>query len=276
MNRKKINTIILVFVASVIAYLFILPFLFMIFTSFKELSEALSSPSLFPKKWTLDNYIDLFSNTSSSPIGRWIFNTAVVTVGGTLLRVVVSTLAAYALARLNVPFKKFFILAIIWALAIPEVVALFPSFYIFKEMGLLNSFAPLILPSGAGVMMVYLVYNFMLSFPRELEEAAYIDGATVLQTLRKVILPSVKPIILTQGFITFIGLYNDFLWPSLVINRTQSQTLTLGIAALVLGEDYINPGLMMAATVVAVLPVTLVFVFINKYIVKGFTQSGIK
>lgn len=276
MNRKKLKTIILLFIASIIAYLFILPFMFMIFTSFKELSEALGSPSLFPGKWTVENYVSLFGNTSSSPVGKWIVNTTVVTVCGTLLRVIVSTLAAYALARLNVPHRRAFIIAIIWALAIPEVVALFPSFYIFKEIGLLNTFAPLILPSGAGVMMVYLVYNFMLSFPRELEESAYIDGASVLQTLRKIVLPSVRPIILTQGFITFLGLYNDYLWPSLVINRTESQTITLGIAALVLGEDYINPGLMMAATVVAVLPVTLIFIFINKYIVKGFTQSGIK
>ena len=276
MDRKKLKTIILLFIACIIAYLFILPFMFMIFTSFKELPDALGSSSLFPKKWTLENYKELFTNTSSSPVGKWVLNTTIVTVCGTLLRVTVSTLAAYALARLNVPFKRVFVVTIIWALAIPEIVTYFPSFYIFKEVGLLNSFAPLILPSGAGVMMVYLVYNFMLAFPKELEESAYIDGATLMQTLRKVILPSVRPIILTQGFITFLALYNDFFWPSLIINRTQSQTITLGIAALVLGENYINPGLMMAATVVAVLPVTLIFIYINKYIVKGFTQSGIK
>ncbi len=276
MDRKKLKTIILLFIACIIAYLFILPFMFMIFTSFKELPDALGSSSLLPKKWTLGNYKELFTNTSSSPVGKWVLNTTIVTACGTLLRVTVSTLAAYALARLNVPYKRAFIVAIIWALAIPEIVTYFPSFYIFKEVGLLNSFAPLILPSGAGVMMVYLVYNFMLAFPKELEESAYIDGATLMQTLRKVILPSVRPIILTQGFITFLALYNDYFWPSLVINRTQSQTITLGIAALVLGENYINPGLMMAATVVAVLPVTLIFIFINKYIVKGFTQSGIK
>ncbi len=276
MDRKKLKKIVLLFIACIVAYLFILPFMFMIFTSLKELPDALGSSSLFPKKWTLENYKELFTNTSSSPVGKWVLNTTIVTVCGTLLRVTVSTLAAYALARLNVPFKRAFVVTIIWALAIPEIVTYFPSFYIFKEVGLLNSFVPLILPSGAGVMMVYLVYNFMLAFPKELEESAYIDGATLLQTLWKVILPSVRPIILTQGFITFLALYNDYFWPSLIINRTQSQTITLGIASLVLGENYINPGLMMAATVVAVLPVTLIFIYINKYIVKGFTQSGIK
>ena len=125
-------------------------------------------------------------------------------------------------------------------------------------------------------MMVYLVYTFMLSFPKDLEEAAYLDGASTLQTLMHVVLPSIKPVLLTQGFITFLALYNDYFWPSLVISRTESQTITLGIASLVLGENWINPGLMMAATVVAVVPVMIVFIFINKYIVKGFTQSGIK
>lgn len=235
MDRKKLKKIVLLFIACIVAYLFILPFMFMIFTSLKELPDALGSSSLFPKKWTLENYKELFTNTSSSPVGKWVLNTTIVTVCGTLLRVTVSTLAAYALARLNVPFKRAFVVTIIWALAIPEIVTYFPSFYIFKEVGLLNSFVPLILPSGAGVMMVYLVYNFMLAFPKELEESAYIDGATLLQTLWKVILPSVRPIILTQGFITFLALYNDYFWPSLIINRTQSQTITLGIASLVLG-----------------------------------------
>ena len=276
MNRKKFSTILALLAASIIAYFFLLPLMFMIFTSFKGLSDALSSSSLLPKQWTVQNYIELFRNTASAPIGSWLFNTLVVTVFGTILRVVISTLAAYALARLNVPGKGIFIVIVIWALAIPDIMTLFPSYYIFRKLSLLNTFAPLILPSGAGAMMVYLVYNFMLSFPKDLEEAAYIDGASVFTTLIHVVLPSIRPVVLTQGFITFLGLYNDYLWPSLVISRTKSQTITVGIASLVLGENYVNPGLMMAATVVAVLPVLLIFIFINKYIVKGFTQSGIK
>lgn len=276
MNKKRVFTILALFAASIIAYLFLLPLMFMIFTSFKGLSDALSSSTLLPKQWTLSNYAALFKDTSSAPIGNWLFNTLIVTICGTLLRVIISTLAAYALARLNVPHKRAFVVAVICGLAIPDIMTLFPSYYIFRQLGLLDTFAPLILPSGAGAMMVYLVYSFMLSFPKELEEAAYIDGASIIKTLVHVVLPSVRPVILTQGFITFLGLYNDYLWPSLVINRTKSQTITVGIASLVLGENYINPGLMMAATVVAVLPVLLIFVFINRYIVKGFTQSGIK
>lgn len=276
MSLKKWKTAVLIFIAAIIAYLFLVPLLFMVFTSFKDLSEALGSTSLLPKVWTLKNYQDLFGNVSTSPIGRWVVNTAIVTISGTALRLVTSTLAAYALSRMNVPGKRFIVAGLVWAMAIPEIVTIFPMFYIFKELGMLNSLTPLILPSGAGVMTVYLIYNFMESFPKALEEAAYVDGASTLQILCHIVVPSIKPILVTQGFITFLGLYNTYLWPSLVINRTQMQTLTLGVAGLVLGENYVNPGLMMAATVMAVLPVLIAFCFVNRYIVQGSTHSGIK
>lgn len=276
MKAKDFSKIFLILFACIVAYLFLLPLMFMVFTSFKGVAEAMTSTTLLPKQWTLENYKELFANTATAPIMRWLFNTAVVTVAGTALRIVTSVLAAYALARLPVPGKKFILVALIWAMAIPEIVTFFPLFYIFKQVGGLNTFWPLILPSGSGVMCIYLIYNFLLSFPKELEEAGYVEGANVFQVLWHIVLPSVKPIVITQAFITFLGLYNSYLWPSLVINRNETRTITLGIAALVLGENYTNPGLMMASTLVSVLPVILIFMFANKYIVKGFTQSGIK
>lgn len=266
----------MVIIACIVAYIFLLPLMFMIFTSFKGIAESVTSTTLLPKTWTMENYVELFSNTATSPVLRWLGNTAVVTVAGTALRISTSVLAAYALARLPVPGKSFIVLSLVWAMAIPEIVTFFPLFYIFKQIGGLNTFWPLILPSGSGVMCVYLIYNFLMSFPRELEEAGFVEGASVFQVLWHIVLPSVKPVVITQAFITFLGLYNSYLWPSLVINRNETRTITLGIAALVLGENYTNPGLMMASTVVSVLPVMIIFMFANKYIVKGFTQSGIK
>ena len=116
----------------------------------------------------------------------------------------------------------------------------------------------------------------MIDFPKELEEAGLVEGANIFQILWHIVLPSVKPVVITQAFITFLGLYNSYLWPSLVINKNETRTITLGIAALVLGENYTNPGMMMASTVVSVIPVMIIFIFANKYIVKGFTHSGIK
>ena len=249
MNKKNFNRILLVMCACVIAYAFLLPLLFMLFTSFKGLAEAMTSSTLLPHTWTLQNYRDLFASTSTAPIFQWLFNTAIVTTAGTVLRITTSVLAAYALARLPVPGKRLIVAGLVWAMAIPEIVTFFPLFYIFKQINMLNSLLPLILPSGSGVMCIYLIYNFLLAFPKELEEAGLVEGANVLEILVHIVLPSVKPVVITQAFITFLGLYNSYLWPSLVVNKQENRTVTLGIAALVLGENYTNPGLMMLSLI---------------------------
>lgn len=274
--KKNISKILLLMMACIIAYLFLLPLLFMVFTSFKGVAESVTSTTLLPKEWTFENYIELFHNTDTSPVIQWLINTAIITICGTALRITTSVLAAYALARLNVPGKKIILIGLIWAMAIPEIVTYFPLFYIFKQIGGLNTYWALILPSGSGVMCIYLIYNFLIDFPKELEEAGLVEGANIFQILWHIVLTSVKPVVITQAFITFLGLYNSYLWPSLVINKNETRTITLGIAALVLGENYTNPGMMMASTVVSVIPVMIIFIFANKYIVKGFTHSGIK
>lgn len=274
--KKNISKILLLMMACIIAYLFLLPLLFMVFTSFKGVAESVTSTTLLPKEWTFENYIELFHNTDTSPVIQWLINTAIITICGTALRITTSVLAAYALARLNVPGKKIILIGLIWAMAIPEIVTYFPLFYIFKQIGGLNTYWALILPSGSGVMCIYLIYSFLIDFPKELEEAGLVEGANIFQILWHIVLPSVKPVVITQAFITFLGLYNSYLWPSLVINKNETRTITLGIAALVLGENYTNPGMMMASTVVSVIPVMIIFIFANKYIVKGFTHSGIK
>ena len=274
--KKNISKILLLMMACIIAYLFLLPLLFMVFTSFKGVAESVTSTTLLPKEWTFENYIELFHNTDTSPVIQWLINTAIITICGTALRITTSVLAAYALARLNVTGKKIILIGLIWAMAIPEIVTYFPLFYIFKQIGGLNTYWALILPSGSGVMCIYLIYNFLIDFPKELEEAGLVEGANIFQILWHIVLPSVKPVVITQAFITFLGLYNSYLWPSLVINKNETRTITLGIAALVLGENYTNPGMMMASTVVSVIPVMIIFIFANKYIVKGFTHSGIK
>lgn len=274
--KKNISKILLLMMACIIAYLFLLPLLFMVFTSFKGVAESVTSTTLLPKEWTFENYIELFHNTDTSPVIQWLINTAIITICGTALRITTSVLTAYALARLNVAGKKIILIGLIWAMAIPEIVTYFPLFYIFKQIGGLNTYWALILPSGSGVMCIYLIYNFLIDFPKELEEAGLVEGANIFQILWHIVLPSVKPVVITQAFITFLGLYNSYLWPSLVINKNETRTITLGIAALVLGENYTNPGMMMASTVVSVIPVMIIFIFANKYIVKGFTHSGIK
>lgn len=276
MKRKKNVQRILLVIAVIIAYFCLVPLLFMVFTSFKGLSESISSSTMLPKVWSLENYQSLFADVVTAPIFKWLLNTAVITGLGTLCVVTVDVLAAYALARLNVPFKGKFLAGIIWVMTIPGIVTLFPSFYIFKNMGLLDSFIPLILPYTSNAMGVFLIYNFLRDFPTALEEAAVIDGANLFEILIKIIFPSIKPVVMTLSFITFLNIYNDYLWPLIVIRSNEMKTMTVGIGSLVLGANFVNPGIMMAATVFAVFPALVLFLMVNKYIVKGVTNVGIK
>lgn len=276
MRQKRLKSGILVAIASVLAVLFLFPLVWMVFTSFKTLSESLASASLLPNEWTLENYVSIFSASADSNMVQWTINTAIVTLIGTALVIFVDVLAAYALARLNIPGKKVILGIVVIALTVPGIVTLFPAFYLFKSADLLDTYAPLILPYSAGTLGVFLIYNFLRSFPKELEEAAYLDGATQWQVLTKVIFPTIKPVVTTLGVVTFLAIYNDFLWPSLVTNSDEMKTLTLGVATLVQGSNFVNPAAMMASTVVATVPALLIFLWANKYFVKGVTNSGIK
>jgi multiple sugar transport system permease protein len=276
MKRSTRKAIPIIILATIISILFFLPLVWMLFTSFKTLSESMASSNILPEKWTLGNYKGIFSTVSEAPILRWLLNTAFITVVGTVLVVFVDILAAYSLARLNVPGKKIILTIIFVSLAVPGIVTLFPAFYMFKAVNLLDTFAPLILPYAANTMGVFLIYNFLRSFPKDLEEAAYIDGASQWQILYHVIFPSIKPVAMTLGVITFLGIYNDFLWPSLVTNSNEMKTITLGIATLIEGANFVNPAKMMASTVIAIIPSIIVFLMANKYIVKSVTNTGIK
>ncbi|PLR76864.1 carbohydrate ABC transporter permease [Bacillus sp. V3-13] len=276
MKRSTRKAIPIVILATIIACLFLLPLIWMVFTSFKTLSESMASSSILPSRWTMENYLGIFSSVSDAPILKWLLNTAFVTLVGTVLVVIVDVLAAYSLSRLNVPGKKLILGMVVAALTIPGIVTLFPAFYMFKSVNLLDTFIPLIFPYTASTLGVFLIYNFLISFPKDLEEAAYIDGASQWQILYHVIFPAIKPIAMTLGVITFLGIYNDFLWPSLVINSNDMKTISLGIATLIQGANFVNPAKMMASTVIATIPAIVIFLLANKYFVKSITNSGIK
>jgi multiple sugar transport system permease protein len=275
-KTKSAASIINIAVATVLGLLFLLPILWMIFTSFKTLGEAMSSSGLLPQIWTTENYSGLMTESADAPILRWILNTGFVTVAGTLVVVIVDVLAAYSLARLHFRGKKLILIMIVGALTIPGIVTLFPAFYLFKSLGLTDSYIPLIFPYSASTIGVFLIYNFLLSFPKELEEAAYIDGATQLRVLASVIFPSIRPVVLTLSVITFLGIYNDYLWPMMVVNANEMKTITVGIASLIQGANFVNPARMMASTLIATIPALIIFIGTNRFFVKGVTSSGIK
>lgn len=150
------------------------------------------------------------------------------------------------------------------------------GFFIFKSPGLTNNFIPLILPYTANVYGVYLIYNFLKAFPRELEEAAKIDGAGAWTILWKVVMPSIRPVMMTLGILTFISVYNDYLWPLLLTDTASMKTVTVGVSSLIQNSTNMDYSLLMAATLIAVLPSVVVFLFVNKHLVRSSNQSGIK
>ncbi|AOH56666.1 ABC transporter permease [Peribacillus muralis] len=269
--------IFIVTLAIVIAIFFIAPLFWMLATSFKTDQEAFTSGiKWIPEIFTLENYTYSLSGGSDTPVFTWMSNSLFVGIMGTLLVLIVDTLAAYGLARLDVPFKKLLFAMFIGSLTIPWVITFLPLYMGFNQFGLLDTYAVLILPYSANAFGVFLLYQSFKAFPKELEEAAHLDGANKWQVFIKVVLPSVRPVIWTLAIFTFMSIYNDFLWPLLTTSSPEMRTITTGIAIMQQGSFVSSPGRLMALTAIATIPVILIFIMGQRSFIKGVTQTGIK
>ncbi|HZG57686.1 carbohydrate ABC transporter permease [Paenibacillus sp.] len=276
---NKARTALLVLVACATAVVFLLPLVWMLSTGFKNDFEALAGQMNFiPKKPTLDNFVDgLTGELMNVPITRWIFNSLFAGVVGTVLVLWIDSMAAYALARLpDVPLRGVLFPMFVASLMIPGVLSFLPMYLEFNAFGLINTYYALILPYTAYAFGVFLLFQFFVSFPREIEEAARIDGANKWQVYASVLLPSSVPIMVTLGIFTFMGIYNDFVWPLYATTSPDMRTITAGIAMMAHGSYTQAYGKLMAMTTIAALPVLLVFIFGQRSFVRAITQSGIK
>jgi|SRR5579875_2262126 len=275
--RTKTFKMVIVILAVIIGLMFIIPILWMLATSFKTDQEAFTAGiKWIPKVFTLENYQYSLAGNSDTPVLTWMGNSLFVGIAGTLIVLVVDTLAAYGLARLDVPFKKFLLTIFIGSLTIPWVITFLPLYMEFNKMGLLDTYAVLILPYSANAFGVFLLYQYFRGFPKELEEAAYLDGANKWQVFMKVVLPSARPVIWTLAIFTFMSIYNDFLWPLVTTNSPNMRTITTGIAIMQQGSFVSSPGKLMALTSIATIPAVLLFIIGQRSFIKGVTQSGIK
>ncbi|MEO2078241.1 MAG: carbohydrate ABC transporter permease [Bacillus sp. (in: firmicutes)] len=275
--QSKPFKVFIVIVGIIVGLIFIVPILWMLATSFKTDQEAFTAGiKWIPKIFTLENYQYTLAGDSDTPVLQWMGNSLFVGIVGTLIVLFVDTLAAYGLARLDVPFKKFLITLFIGSMTIPWVITFLPLYMEFNKMGLLDTYAVLILPYSANAFGVFLLYQYFRSFPKELEEAAFLDGANKWQVFVKVVLPSARPIIWTLAIFTFMGIYNDFLWPLVTTNSPEMRTITTGIAIMQQGSFVSSPGRLMALTSIATIPAVLLFIIGQRSFIKGVTQSGIK
>jgi multiple sugar transport system permease protein len=227
-----------------------------------------------PRTFTWDNYEKILDNPSL-PMGRWFLNSIFVSSMVTILVLIIDSLAAYAYARMEFRGKRILYAFLLATLFLPGIMFLVPNFLTVSKLGLLNNYAGVIIPGLAGVFGVFFMRQFFESLPVELEEAAYIDGASRAQTFLYIALPLAKPALATLGIITFLASWNDFLWPLLILKDRELLTLPPGLRTLQ-GAYTSEYGQMMAGAVITSVPVLVLYVLLQRYIVESVQTAGLK
>lgn len=251
----------------------IAPFIWMVLTSVKDLGDIfVYPPKWLPSKIHLENYARAFQ---AAPFGRYYLNSIMVAVCVTLGQLATCSLAAYAFARLKFWGRDVIFYIFLGTMMIPYQVTMIPSFMVLHWLGWIDTYKALIVPGLASAFGTFLLRQFFLTIPKELEEAAYLDGCSKFKVLWRIIVPLSKPALATLAIFTFMGTFNDFIWALIVINSEELRTVQLGLA--IFRDRYITDwDLLMAGSVMATLPILLVFFFAQKYFIKGITLSGIK
>lgn len=263
-------------VLTAVALLMVAPLAWMLSTSFKPEREVLpTAHQWLPSHPTLENYLELAKRSEEFPVGRWFLNSLGVSLVTTLLVITVSSMAAYAFARLRFKGRDALFLAVVATMAVPAQVTLIPVFLVVQKLGLFNSYAGLVLPGVASAFGVFLLRQFFSSIPAELEEAAFLDGASHFTTFARIILPLGKPAVATLGIFTFIGSWNDFVWPLIVTNDVEMRTLPVGLS-IFQGRYTTEYGLTMAAAAAMTIPAVLAFVIFQRRITAGIALTGLK
>lgn len=264
---------------TVLAVLFIFPFFWTAASSLKSASDVYIYPPIWiPAVLRWDNYPQVFQLV---PYGTWFENTVIVVVLQTLGVCVSAALVAYSFARFRYPGRELLFLITLGTMMLPAEVTLIPTYLLFKYLDWLNTLKPLWLPAwfGGGAFNIFLLRQFLLSLPRELDEAAIVDGASYPRILGSILLPLMKPALATVAVINFIGAWNDFLGPLVYLTSPENFTLAVGLRYFDVTPN--QPGvpqlhLLMAAVVMGTLPIIALFFVAQRYFVEGVVLSGIK
>ena len=275
-RRRGFNAgrVVLYAVLILIALFFVIPLLWMISTAFKFESDVFTDKGFIPAEPTLANFQRIMTATGQTPVFRWLLNSLIVSTVGTFLSVTLTSLSAYAFARIDFPGRGALFALLITTLLLPGVMFLVPQFILVDILGLLNTLPALILPGLAGVFGVFFMRQFFLGIPVELEEAAYVDGASRLRTFLSVVVPLAGPAIATLAVISFLAYWNDYLWP-LIVCQGEGCTLPPGLRNF--QSSYTAAfGLLMAGATLAAIPVLIVYVAAQRWIVQSVTSAGIK
>jgi multiple sugar transport system permease protein len=255
------------------ALLALLPMVWMVSASLMPTGEASTfPPRLFPRTVTLEHYRALFTRLN---LGRSLLNSMIVTAAVTLLSLVVNSMAGYAFAKLRFSGRDRLFRVLATGLVIPVQVAMLPLFLLLKQLGLINTYAAVIVPGMASIFGIFLIRQYALSIPDDLLDAARVDGAGELRIYWMVVVPVIVPILATLAIWTFLSTWNDFMWPLIVLSDDAKWTLPVALSNLV-GEHVQDTELMRAGSVLTILPVMLVFLFLQRYYIQGVMAGSVK
>ena len=273
-KKRKINVwnLLTYFILLLGVYVMLVPFFWMIMTSFKTAAESMQVPvTWLPKNFTWDNYEKVLSMN----IGRYYLNTIIVTVCITLGQIIIGSMAAYAFARIEFPGKNFLFGLIMCMLMIPSQMTLVPKYAICLKLGLTDSLAGIIVPNLFSVTVTFFVRQSFLTLPKDLEDAARIDGCSHLRFFFKIAMPLSKSILISMGILVVLYAWNDLLWPIIITGSDRNRTLAVFIAA-IKGEHSNKTPTLLAAGTLSVLPMILIFLIGQKHFVSAITTTGIK
>ncbi|MFO7633449.1 MAG: carbohydrate ABC transporter permease [Caldilinea sp.] len=259
------------------AVILMIPFVWMLSSSLKAPEQIfVDPPQWIPNPVLWRNYVDAWS---ALPFTRFLFNTIFITLFGMAASILTSALVAYGFARYHFPGRDILFIVLLSTMMLPYVVTLIPSFLIWRSLGLLDTYDPLVIGAlfGGGPFFIFLMRQFMLGIPVEMEEAARIDGANTWQVFSRIVLPLVRPALLAVGIFSFQGYWNDFLGPLIYLNDMSRYTMTLGMFFFVGGASEAPKwNWLMAMSTLIALPILLVFFLAQRHFIEGITLTGIK
>lgn len=255
------------------AVVMLVPFYWMLITSVKPPEDIYTLPlKWWPTRFVWSNYVDAWN---SAPFARYFYNTIVVAVlstGGTL---VTSALAAYAFARMEFYGREAIFAIFLGTMMIPEQVTMIPNYITIFQLGWKDTYAGLVVPWIVSVFSIFLMRQFFMTIPRELEDAAAIDGCGRLGFLRQVVIPLSRPVFLTAGLFAFLGSWNAFLWPLIITDTPEMRTVQIGLATF--SQEFgTEQALLMAASTFTIMPIVIIYFFVQKQFIQGIARSGLK
>jgi multiple sugar transport system permease protein len=254
------------------AIIMITPFLWSISTSLKQPNEVFSwPPRLIPESPSLDSYREIITDVN---FGLFTWNTLKLATIIAIGQVTVCSLSGYAFAKLRFPGKNIIFVGYMATLMVPAAVTMIPNFVLMRYLGLIDTHLGLIIPSLVSAYGTFLMRQFFINFPSELEDAAKLDGCSPFSFFWRIILPNSRPILATLGVIAFQGTWNDFLWPLIMLNSEENRTLQIGLSYFQ-NENYADWGLLMAGSVITILPLILLFFFAQRQFIQSIRLTGL-